>query len=164
MTQFNLKEDIYSIGNTSKLVANEIHSLQKNITNSKNEQQITTSLIIIDRHLDLVSPSFNISDNIMDRIYSTLFNKDKNDNNIPNLKFEISKYEEKKSNCLSCITKNSFINLDHLVIKREKESLIYIRKCLMDIITIEKIPFTQKMGNVTTKELISLLNLLNKVE
>ncbi|KAH9275712.1 hypothetical protein BASA83_002013 [Batrachochytrium salamandrivorans] len=69
LNSLNVKEDIFALGSTSRLVGQSIVS--QSVASSRRKSDKTAALILVDRTLDLVSPTMH-SDNLLDRIWSVL--------------------------------------------------------------------------------------------
>eukprot|EP01119_Soliformovum_irregulare_P025379 TRINITY_DN9379_c0_g1_i1.p1 TRINITY_DN9379_c0_g1~~TRINITY_DN9379_c0_g1_i1.p1 ORF type:complete len:677 (+),score=160.43 TRINITY_DN9379_c0_g1_i1:128-2158(+) len=161
-----LKEEIWAVGSTGRFIAREWQKIPRN----PERQLRPASIILIDRTLDLVECCSH-SDNLLDRILTTLdhpqsFSADVRVPIAQIFKDLIPAGTDAFSVMHGSIAHrdaNSISIMDVFVGKREKDALNEIRKKLVDILTREKLLKTlPKMGTVTPKQLISLMETFGK--
>eukprot|EP00164_Ancoracysta_twista_P009564 GFYU01014190.1.p1 GENE.GFYU01014190.1~~GFYU01014190.1.p1 ORF type:complete len:707 (+),score=186.31 GFYU01014190.1:158-2278(+) len=164
LTGLGLKEEVFVLGQTSRFVGRQVINTNRTRAASYGTQ---ASLVLIDRTMDLVAPCMH-SDNIMDRIYALLPRIDSMaadvvvDNATLHPRHDMMKQPGdvfvSGSLCTHHDTTASEL-LDSMVGKKFKESLITIRKQLIDVMTAENIPVDMKytMGNVSSSKLKAFL-------
>ncbi|EGC33708.1 hypothetical protein DICPUDRAFT_98479 [Dictyostelium purpureum] len=185
--------NIFPIGPFSNYLANEIQSTLSAVSSVQLEDYHPISLILIDRTLDLVSPSLHL-ENSMDRVYYSTTTKYNNDgvksqqpiiDNISIIYDSLNMNDSKLLKMNQCPEIISTINnssgfldgangvkkrgdriWDSLITKSLKESIMQLKRKLVEIISKENISvdISKIAGPVNIQSLMSLVQVLKDHE
>uniref|UniRef100_T1J9Z1 Sec1 family domain-containing protein 2 n=1 Tax=Strigamia maritima TaxID=126957 RepID=T1J9Z1_STRMM len=174
LEELNVKEDFFTIGQFSKLIASQLDALPAAKTRRKSASS-KISVLFIDRTLDLVGPTSHGIDTLMDRIMNML-------PKLPNHSTDVAidmyplcaapKLPDTELIAPGCLapdindTEGASV-LNSLMLKKHKESLMEMNRHLVEAVTKEKLTSSKplKVGRLNADTLENHLKLFKcKIE
>ncbi|XP_067662541.1 sec1 family domain-containing protein 2-like [Haliotis asinina] len=166
LSDLGVREDLYSVGHTSRLLATEIENYppakirRKNVSNR-------ASVVLIDRTLDLASPAGHQLDTLLDKITSVLPSLPRHNADVMVDMTPLCSIVKDAKNVIvpGSLASGSFssqpTHLQNLVFGKHKECLMAVNRRLVEAATSEKLPvnLAGKPGRVTAEQLDTTLNL-----
>ncbi|BFZ20390.1 hypothetical protein BsWGS_23429 [Bradybaena similaris] len=158
----DVREDIFFIGNTSRLVATELDSYPPARARRKAVQN-RASLVLVDRTLDIASAVTHQFDTLMDRLVNTLPALQEHNSDCQVDLLELSNvYRSDSAN--SVILPGSLAPTDFsrqsthllpLVAKKQKEALMDVNRKLVETASAEKLPLqlSARPGRITADQI-----------
>lgn len=149
-SNLNVKEDVYSMGRLSNIVAEKLATLPSAINRRKQiSDERTVSFILLDRTLDLCTACSYNTESLLGRILCTLPHLNHHNNDIA---VNMSPFCLEGEECLSsfmvpgCLATNETNFLDLLLHKKQKDLLLAFNKMLNDMSTVHESPIKTKLA------------------
>ncbi|CAG5135876.1 unnamed protein product [Candidula unifasciata] len=163
----DVREDIFSIGNTSRLVATELDSYPPARARRKTVQN-RASLVLVDRTLDIASAVTHQFDTLMDRIRNTLPTLQGHNNDCQVDLLELSNVCSDSASRVvlpGSLAPTDFSrqssHLLPLIAKKQKEALMDVNRKLVETASAEKLPLrlSARPGRITADQIDSTVAL-----
>jgi len=160
----DVKEDIFSLGHTARLVATELEGYAPARSRRKTCQN-RASILLLDRSLDTSSALTQQTDSLLDKVVNTLPRLHTNDCCV-----DLSSLCHVNKQCKDVILPGCLASSDHsslpthltpLIFKKQKEALMEVNRLLVETATSEKLPLklSGRPGRVTADQLDTTLDL-----
>ncbi|XP_021340934.1 sec1 family domain-containing protein 2-like [Mizuhopecten yessoensis] len=164
--ELNVQEDCFFVGQTSKILATELASYPPAKLRRKSAQT-KVSLLLIDRHLDLMTPCQHQPEVLMDKVTSTLSRLPGHHNDVcvdmTPLCHVTSESKEviAPGSLAGCKGQITQAHLLPLLNSKVKEGLMEVNRSLVESASTEKLPLklSGKPGRVTAEQLDNTLQL-----
>ncbi|XP_069121986.1 sec1 family domain-containing protein 2-like [Argopecten irradians] len=164
--ELNVQEDCFFVGQTSKILATELASYPPAKLRRKSAQS-KVSLLLVDRHMDLMTPCQHQSEVLMDKLTSTLPRLSGHHNDI---KVDMTPLCRVNSESKEIIAPGSLAgskgqttqsHLLPLLKSKVKEGLMEVNRSIVEAASTEKLPvkLSGKPGRVTAEQLDNTLKL-----
>ncbi|XP_005111562.1 sec1 family domain-containing protein 2 isoform X1 [Aplysia californica] len=164
----DVREDIYSVGHTSRLIATELESYPPARSRRKTCQN-RASIVLLDRTLDTASALTHQMDTLLDRLMNTL---PRLEGHSSDCQVDMSSLCQVDKSSSSVILPGSLASTDSsklpshlvpLIHKRQKEALMDVNRKLVETAASEKLPLNlaARPGRVTADQLDSTLALFS---
>lgn len=164
--ELNVQEDCFFVGQTSKILATELASYPPAKQRRKSAQS-KVSLLLVDRHMDLMTPCQHQSEVLMDKLTSTLPRLSGHHNDI---KVDMTPLCRVNSESKEIIAPGSLAGSkgqttqSHLLPflkSKVKEGLMEVNRSIVEAASTEKLPvkLSGKPGRVTAEQLDNTLKL-----
>ncbi|XP_064398020.1 sec1 family domain-containing protein 2-like isoform X2 [Halichondria panicea] len=159
----NTREELFSLGYTSRLVASQLAALPQ----AKARRKVATqrcSLLLVDRTLDLFGPTTHQSDTLVDRILKTLFRPSHTSSDVCVDMSPVVGCEGVKGVARGSLAQPNDDRaqqlLKSLVHSRQKESLMEVSRCLLDSLSQEglSVKLTGKLARPSAVQLKAFLH------
>ncbi|XP_048505217.1 sec1 family domain-containing protein 2-like isoform X2 [Athalia rosae] len=166
-TNFNMKEDIYFIGNLAENVADKLEKLPEAIERRKRLTRTAgISLIIVDRTLDLCTASSHNTESLLGKILSTLSHLPGHHNDIAVSMTTLCPDEDTISEHHStycapgCLASSDTSMMNLLITNKQKDVLMSLHKLLSEIIIAKESPRTRISTRISVHSLEKLVHKL----
>ncbi|XP_014676542.1 PREDICTED: sec1 family domain-containing protein 2-like [Priapulus caudatus] len=150
-----IRDDCYSIGSTSSLIATEL-AATPSARNRKKIAQKRASILFVDRTLDLAGCAGHHGDTMLDRILQMLPRLPGHDNDVMVDMLPMLYTDKVVKHCRlvpgSLAHPNSPVTtamMSNLVGCKQKEALMDLNRQLVDVLQREKLPLQLKMGRIS---------------
>ncbi|XP_041370834.1 sec1 family domain-containing protein 2-like [Gigantopelta aegis] len=167
MTELDVREDVYCVGPTSRLLAMEIENFPPAKTRRKNAPN-RASLVLIDRTLDLVGCTSYQFETLLDKITSVLPVLPGHHNDVLVDMTPLCSVDSNSSpdvivpgSLSGSISNGELPNLQSLATAKQKEALMDVNRHLVEAASLQKLPLklTGRVGRVTADQLDNTLAL-----
>ncbi|XP_064616933.1 sec1 family domain-containing protein 2-like [Liolophura sinensis] len=166
LNQFGVREEVYCLGYTSRMIAMELEIFPA-ARHRRKTRQDAASVLFVDRSLDLASVTGHQGETLLDRIIQMLPRlKDSNDVLVDMQSITAAPSScENPLVCPGCLAQPPHSStqtlLNFMATSKQKESLMNVNRHLVEAATKEKLPLklSTKPGRVTPDLLTSTLTL-----
>ncbi|XP_066429181.1 sec1 family domain-containing protein 2 isoform X1 [Eleutherodactylus coqui] len=162
MEGIGVREECFSVGHLSRIVAGELANYPQ-AKNRRKTAQNKASLVFVDRTLDITGAVGHHGDSLVEKILSVLpsLPGQKNDvminmNELTDLRIDGENEGIIAPGCLSQPSDASAKSLwESMLTMKQKEAVMEVRRHLVDAASREKLPIKMGMGRVTPEQLKS---------
>ncbi|XP_055042841.2 sec1 family domain-containing protein 2 isoform X1 [Misgurnus anguillicaudatus] len=162
----NTREECYSVGPMSRLIAGELASHQQ-AKNRRKSAQNKASIVFVDRTLDLTGAVGHHGDNLVEKILSVLPQMPGHvtDIQVDMLELTHLKHTDDTQGILApgCLAQNQSATArllwETMLVAKQKEAVLEVRRQLVEAASKENLPIKMSMGRVTAEQLCQYVQL-----